>query len=105
MKYRVNNTQNVDSDPSRKRRMFNVMITLFIIFVLLIIADTTLFGDNIRVYGKWVQCGQAPVEIVSLPGSGNEGYREVQAFEFMRLGHPELFCSSSEAEAAGYRHL
>lgn len=70
---------------------------------MLIVADLTFLGDNIRVYSKWIQCGERPVEIVSTPGAGREWYQEVRTFELMRFGNSTYFCSAHEAETAGYR--
>jgi hypothetical protein len=90
---------------SKKRRLAIVVIAIFVMTILFIIADLTFFGKNILVYSKWIECGRAPVEVVELPGSGGGGYREVAVFEFIRFDQPKFFCSATQAEAAGFKHV
>lgn len=94
-----------DKTSSQKQRLGHVMIVIFIIIAVMVVADLTFFGDNLRMYSKWLECGQKPVEVTSLPGSGMEGYRDAASFEFIRLGHLTFYCSAEQAEAAGYSHL
>ena len=93
------------SRNASRRHAIAVVFVIFAFVIGLTIADLTFFGKNIFVYGKWIECGRAPVEIVSLPGSGRHGHREVRAFEFIRFDEPKFFCSAAQAEAAGFRQI
>lgn len=83
-----------------KKYIVGVVVVLFFAWL---IFDLSGFGDNIRFYRKWVECGIKPV---STKGSGfmNAGakhYYESPAIEPMRASI-DYFCTPIEAERAGY---
>lgn len=70
-----------------------------IIVIVIALLDQTLLGGNTKYYIKWVQCGQQPVQIQSMPGKA--WYEDTIPYP-ITLRNTALYCSPYDAERAGY---
>ena len=70
--------------------------------IVLILLDLTPVGGNVLYYGKWLQCGRAPVHAKGVGlANGVPHYNSEKIFAFAR-GTTPYFCTPREAELAGY---
>ena len=87
--------------PEQKRwiRKRLIIISLCILIPILIL-DLLPTGGNMRLWAKWIECGQKPVaEDVGL--GVVPSYEEPESFLLMRLSQPDYYCTPLEAEKAG----
>lgn len=87
------------TQPSRSRI---VLIVLASLIAALILLDLSPFGGNYRMYTAWIQCGKKPVAAYN--AFGDKLYYSPSLYSPFQLFQPtSYYCSSDEAEAAGYR--
>lgn len=70
-----------------------------IIVIVIALLDQTLLGGNTKYYIKWVQCGQQPVQIQTMPGRA--WYEDTIPYP-TTLRNTALYCSPFDAEKHGY---
>lgn len=72
--------------------------------IVMIVLDLTPLGGNVAFYVKWLSCGQEPMQTkfgAGLAQAGVPNYSQAPVFGLMR-GFTPYFCSSIEAERAGF---
>lgn len=88
--------------PSKSKKLKVTLVVIVSLLALLLMYDLSPLGGNLRFYTKWASCGQWPVEgRTSFDGRGKY-YDDAEGFSMIRFGQPVYFCSSAEAEHAGY---
>lgn len=86
-----------------KQRRIVLAIVACIVLLPVLIYDIFLFGGNIPLYAKWIECGQKPV-VASGSGFMNEEiphYAEPSNFSLFRQS-VYYICTPIEAERAGF---
>lgn len=94
-------TKKTKKTPEQKRwiRKRLIIISLCILISLLIL-DLLPTGGNMRLWAKWIECGQRPVEEFGRLGGANH-YKYPATFEIARFGIRTYYCTPLEAEKAG----
>lgn len=86
-----------------KQRRKVVAVVVVIVVIPILIYDIFLFGGNVPLYVKWIECGQKPV-VASGSGFMNDKVPYYSApptySPFRRSTY--YFCTPLEAERAGY---
>lgn len=77
-----------------------LLVAIVAMFVAIIIFELSPFGGNIHYYARWIECGQKPVATET--DGRVKYYVEPPSFQLVRFGQPDYFCTSLEAELAGY---
>lgn len=99
----MSHTKSKKTNMTKKRKI--LLIIGISLIGLLLLYDLSPLGGNIRFYVTWIACGQRPLEGYGGFENGRKYYWETESFKPIRFGQPEYFCTSSEAEQAGYRSL
>lgn len=98
----MNNTLTQPSQKTKHSRPRTILIVLVSLITALVLLDLSPFGGNYRMYTAWVQCGKKPVAAIFF--AGDRFYYEPPNYSLINMFQPDkYYCSSGEAEAAGYR--
>lgn len=85
------------SPTKRKYALLAVILLALVSFDL-----STIGGNNIRLYAKWISCGRWPVETVGYIAGEVPSYQSAKGASLLLRGGAEYFCTPLEAERAGY---